>query len=99
MTQNYYYIDSSVSAGQTTLTAIANESANFGIGATTDIIAGIVSSTTLKVGAGITATSGIVTALNGFISAGSTTPIKITLSGNVLSFTAVGIGSTYFTLS
>ena len=99
MTQNYYYIDSSVSAGQTTLTAIANESANFGIGATTDITAGIVSSTTLKVGTGITATAGIITALNGFISQGNATPIKITLSGNVLSFTAVGIGSTYFTLA
>jgi len=115
MTQNYYYIDSSVSAGQTTLTAIANESANFGIGATTDITAGIisattlkvgtditagiVSATTLKVGTGITATSGIITALNGFISQGNATPIKITLSGNVLSFTAVGIGSTYFTLA
>jgi len=99
MTQNYYYIDSSVSAGQTTLTAIANESATFGIGATTDVTAGIVSSTTLKVGTGITATAGIITALNGFISQGNATPIKITLSGNVLSFTAVGIGSTYFTLA
>jgi len=43
--------------------------------------------------------SGIVTASTGFISIGNTTPIQITLSGKVLSFTAVGIGSTFFTLS
>jgi hypothetical protein len=41
---------------------------------------------------------GIVTA-SGFISAASTTPISITLLGNQLTFTAVGIGSTTFTLS
>jgi hypothetical protein len=44
-------------------------------------------------------TTGIVTSLGGFISAGNTTPIQITLSGNLLTFTAVGIGSTTFTLS
>ncbi len=42
--------------------------------------------------------SGIVTATQGFISAGSTTPIKISLVGNKLTFTAVGIGSTTLTL-
>ena len=42
--------------------------------------------------------SGIVTATDGFISAGSTTPIKISLIGNKLTFTAVGIGSTTLTL-
>lgn len=42
--------------------------------------------------------SGIVTASGGFISAGSTTPIKITLVGNQLIFTATGIGSTSLTL-
>lgn len=43
--------------------------------------------------------TGIVTATGGFISVGNTTPIKITLSGNSLVFTAVGIGSTSLTLS
>ncbi len=42
-------------------------------------------------------TVGIVTA-TGFISAANTTPISITLSGNQLTFSAVGIGSTTFTL-
>ena len=43
--------------------------------------------------------TGIVTAIGGFISAASTTPIQITLVGNKLSFTAVGIGSTTLTLA
>jgi len=41
---------------------------------------------------------GAVRATNGFISVGNTTPIQITLVGNNLTFTAVGIGSTTFTL-
>lgn len=43
-------------------------------------------------------TAGIVTATDGFISVGNTTPIKITLVGDQLTFSAVGIGSTTFTL-
>lgn len=42
---------------------------------------------------------GAVLATGGFISAGSTTPIQITLSGNQLVFTAPGIGSTSLTLA
>ena len=94
MAKNYYFIDDSVSAGSSTMLAIQNESATFGIGATSEV-----SVTSLQVGTGITANSGVITAVNGFISMGNTTPIKITLSGNVLSFTAVGIGSTFFTLA
>jgi hypothetical protein len=41
---------------------------------------------------------GIVTA-NGFISAASTTPVVITHSAGVLTFTVAGIGSTSLTLS
>ena len=60
----------------------------------------------LGVGVGVTVQGGIVTAINGFTSGVntstqlgvSTTPIHITLEGNVLSFHAVGIGSTTFTL-
>ena len=99
MAKNYYFIDDSVSAGSSTMVAIQNESAGFGIGATSDISAGIITATSLQVGTGITANSGVITAVNGFISVGNTTPIKITLSGNILSFTAVGIGSTFFTLA
>ena len=43
--------------------------------------------------------SGTVLATDGFISIGNTTPIQITLVGNQLTFTAVGIGSTTLILS
>jgi hypothetical protein len=43
--------------------------------------------------------SGIVTATSGFISVGNTTPIQISLVGNQITFSAVGIGSTTFTIS
>ncbi len=43
--------------------------------------------------------TGAVTATQGFISVGNTTPIQISLIGNELIFTAVGIGSTTFTLA
>lgn len=42
---------------------------------------------------------GAVNASGGFISVGSTTPVQITLVGNKLTFTAVGIGSTTLTLT
>lgn len=42
--------------------------------------------------------SGVVTSTGGFISVGNTTPIQISLVGNQLIFTAVGIGSTTLTL-
>ena len=69
---------------------------NVGIGTTTV-------SNTLTV-AGVTSTSeayvaGVCTATSGFISAASTTAVQITLSGNRLIFTGVGIGSTSFILS
>ena len=53
----------------------------------------------LRVGAAVSIASGIVTAFNGFISVANTTPIRISLSGNRVAFTAVGIGSTSFVLS
>ncbi len=43
--------------------------------------------------------SGSVTATSGFISVGNTTPIQISLVGNQITFSAVGIGSTTFTIS
>ena len=43
-------------------------------------------------------TVGIITATNGFVSTANTTPIQIQLVGNLLTFNAVGIGSTSFTL-
>jgi hypothetical protein len=53
----------------------------------------------LRVGTAVSIASGIVTAFNGFISVANTTPIRISLSGNRVAFTAVGIGSTSFVLS
>lgn len=44
-------------------------------------------------------TTGIVTSIGGFISVANTTPIQISLTGNQLTFTAVGVGSTTLTLS
>jgi hypothetical protein len=59
-------------------------------GVSTSVIGGIASVTSV--------TAGIVTATNGFISVANTTPIQISLVGNQLTFTAVGIGSTTFGL-
>lgn len=59
-------------------------------GISTDVIGGIASVTSVL--------TGIVTATDGFISVGNTTPIQISLIGDQLTFTAVGIGSTTFTL-
>jgi hypothetical protein len=42
---------------------------------------------------------GVISASGGFISVGNTTPIQISLVGNELTFTAVGIGSTTLILS
>ena len=59
---------------------------------------GVVTATdSLVVGTGITASSGIVTAINGFTS-GIGTAVKITTVGNKLIFTVVGVGSTSLTL-
>jgi hypothetical protein len=51
------------------------------------------SPTSLTVGTGITASSGIVTALNGF-SSGIGTAVKITTVGNRVYFTVAGVGVT-----
>jgi hypothetical protein len=59
-------------------------------GISTNVIGGIASVTSV--------TAGIVTATDGFISVGNTTPIQISLDGDQLTFTAVGIGSTTLTL-
>jgi len=59
-------------------------------GISTDVIGGIASVTSV--------TTGIITATDGFISVGNTTPIQISLVGDQLTFTAVGIGSTTLTL-
>ena len=58
---------------------------------------GFVSSNTTINSSGIDVT-GIITATDGFVSTANTTPIQIQLVGNLLTFEAVGIGSTTFTL-
>jgi hypothetical protein len=59
-------------------------------GVSTNVIGGIASVTSI--------TAGIVTATSGFVSIANTTPVRIELIGNQLTFNAVGIGSTTFTL-
>jgi len=59
-------------------------------GISTNVIGGIASVTSV--------TAGIITATSGFISIANTTPVTIQLIGNQLTFNAVGIGSTTFTL-
>jgi len=89
------FIDDSVGLGQTTVSDIQSSGDTYGVGISSDIddVRNFNS-------------TGIVTSTGGFISGVSTdgmlgvstTPIHITLEGNILSFTAVGIGSTHFTL-
>lgn len=86
MAKNYYYIDGNVSAGQSTLLAIENESASFGIGATTDLETEQLTVTTLKVGTAVTVNSGIITANSINISGLTTTSIS--------GITTVGLGTT-----
>jgi len=59
-------------------------------GTATNVVGGIASVTSVN--------AGIVTATSGFISIANTTPVTIELVGNQLTFNAVGIGSTTFTL-
>lgn len=75
-------------ATYSTTAGIATYSSTSGI--STNVIGGIASVTSV--------TAGIITATNGFISVGNTTPVTIELIGNQLTFNAVGIGSTTFTL-
>lgn len=83
VTTNPNYWDSNVTG--------INTVSNVGIGTTT-------ASSALTV-SGDASISGVITATGGFISVGNTTPIQITLENNILTFTAVGIGSTSLTLS
>ena len=96
MAKNYYYIDGNVSAGQSTLLAIENESASFGIGATTDLETEQLTVTTLKVGTAVTINSGIVTANS--INSDSVSADLISISGLTTTFisgiTTVGLGTT-----
>lgn len=69
---------------------VGNSNFNVGIGTT-------IAQSKLTIG-GDLHVSGIITATEGFISIGNTTPIKIELVGNQLTFIAVGIGSTTLTL-
>lgn len=82
------YIASSGIATYADTAGISTYSSTSGIA--TDVIGGIASVTSV--------TAGIITATDGFISVGNTTPIQISLVGDQLTFTAVGIGSTTLTL-
>jgi len=82
------YVASSGIASYSDIAGISSYSNISGI--STDVIGGIASVTSV--------TAGIITASDGFISVGNTTPIQISLIGDQLTLTAVGIGSTTLTL-
>ena len=80
------------------------ESGSSGVHTTSSVGIGTTTVTNTLTVAGVTSTSeayvaGVCTATSGFISTASTTAVQITLSGNRLIFTGVGIGSTSFILS
>lgn len=98
MSKNYYFIDDAVSAGQSTLVAISSESSRFGIGATTDIQAGAITSQSLSISGistlGITTTQSLVvsgvTTSQSLVVSGVTTSQSLVVSG----ITTIGLGST-----
>ena len=53
----------------------------------------------IKVGTGVSISTGIITATGGFASGINTAPTQIWVSGNRLIFNVVGIGSTSFALA
>ena len=59
---------------------------------------GIITASSVIATNGIDCTTGYIFSPDGFVSTASTTPIQIQLVGNLLTFNAVGIGSTTFTL-
>ena len=95
------------SAGVSTTSSYATSA-----GVSTDVVGGVASVTDLNYSGistlGITSStqftaqsvnvSGIVTSIGGFISVANTSPVKISISNGILTFTAVGIGSTSFIL-
>lgn len=86
-----YFSDYVASSGISTYSLSAGISSYSNkAGISTNVIGGIASVTSVN--------TGIVTAINGFISVANTTPITISLVGNQLTFNAFGIGSTTFTL-
>lgn len=75
------------------------ESNNTGINTLTNVGIGTTNADSTLTVSGNASISGIITATGGFISVGNTTPIQISLVGNQLVFSAVGIGSTSLTLA
>ena len=97
------YVENNVGIGTTipiyNLQVSVGNNSGVGISTLGNINAtGIITTNTLNVGTGVTAQSGVVTAINGFTS-GIGTAVKITTVDNKLIFTVVGVGSTSLTLS
>ena len=91
------YVASSGISSYSDVSGIATYSSSAGISSYSDV-SGIAT-----VSSGLTGTPdievGIVTASNGFTSGiGVTDPVQIQVSGNILTFNVVGVGSTSFTL-
>ena len=90
------------SGSQVTVGIITATSARVGSGTTINSsginVTGIITASSVTANNGIDCTTGGVFAPDGFVSTANTTPIQIQLVGNLLTFQAVGIGSTTFTL-
>lgn len=91
MTQYRTYIDDSTEVGQETISSIQQNGSEFGVGVSTNINCNNISCNSIN--------ASIVIATEGFISIGNTSSIQISLVGNNLTFSAVGIGSTTLILS
>jgi hypothetical protein len=103
----------STQAGVSTIASVAGfATVSTQAGISTTVSGGIANVTTLqvtgistftngpiKVGTGVSISTGIITATGGFASGINTAPTQIWVSGNRLIFNVVGIGSTSFVLS
>ena len=97
-TTTFVGIVSQITAGTNVSVSTAFGSVEVGVSTTPSFTSIVVGSAVTGNSSGVNVT-GVVTATGGFVSVGNTTPIQITLSGSVLTFTASGIGSTSFTLA
>lgn len=100
-------------AGISTIASVAGfATVSTQAGVSTSVVGGVASVTTLqvtgvstftngpiKVGTGVSISTGIITATGGFASGINTAPTQIWVSGNRLIFNVVGIGSTSFALA
>jgi len=96
LNSNFLELYTYLGAGSTTvLSAPIWSSTNAGINTLRNVGIGTTNPTSALTVTGNTLISGVTTSQNGFTSGiGVTNPVKIAVSGNTLTFTVVGVGST-----